>query len=133
MTTTIHRYLGALIPAEEGGYTAVVPGPNANAEGATIEEARTVAFDMVQEVLFECMNEGDPLPKPYTAEEILRDYGDLGHLHFFEVAVELSMKSERVNMTMPVYVLAALDRAGVSNRSAFFAQAAMRQLAKQTN
>lgn len=60
----IHKYTVIFEPAEEGGYTVIVPAlPGLVTEGDTIEEAKTMAEDAIRCHLSSLQSRGLPIPK----------------------------------------------------------------------
>lgn len=73
-----HRYTVTFLPAEEGGYTAIVPAlPGCVSEGDTYEEALENIKEAIQAYIESVRKDGLPVP-----EEISEDlcFNDIGHL-----------------------------------------------------
>lgn len=59
----MHRYSVILIPAEEGGFTVLVPAlPGCNSEGDTFEDALTNARDATRLYLQVMIDRGEEIP-----------------------------------------------------------------------
>jgi predicted RNase H-like HicB family nuclease len=126
------RYL-ALIDQDENGFGAIFPdAPGCVAMGATQEEAIKNAADALSEWIGDLLGDGDDIPPPRTARELLRDKEvarDLAQGAILaSVPVLLNVgRPARANISIDAGLLADIDEAsrrlGVT-RSAFLSAAA---------
>lgn len=99
----------------------------------TLEEAQTRATEVLSFHIQAMVDDGDPIPAGGDEEALLRvikDYEDEGHrVVIASIGVDIPTgKAKRVNVTLPEYVLEAVDqwaRRHGQSRSALLASATM--------
>ncbi|MCH8204745.1 MAG: type II toxin-antitoxin system HicB family antitoxin [Candidatus Hydrogenedentes bacterium] len=65
-------YTVKLVPAEEGGYTVLVPAlPGCVTQGETYEEAIAMAKEAIQLYLEVLIEDGDPIPEEPESDKAL--------------------------------------------------------------
>ncbi|NCO66457.1 MAG: pilus assembly protein HicB [Candidatus Aquicultor secundus] len=87
-----YQYPAILIPAEEGGYTVLVPDlPGCVTQGETVEEAFEMAKDAIAGWIEVALEYNEEVPGSSTLEQIA------GHLdEFLEGVVETKEERDRV-------------------------------------
>ncbi|MEO1001424.1 MAG: hypothetical protein AAFW69_12610 [Pseudomonadota bacterium] len=65
-------------PDGAGWYCVVVPGPNVNAQGRTEAEALIEAAEILQDVLEDCVRDGEALPAPADGDIYSDDFPRVG-------------------------------------------------------
>lgn len=117
-------YPGVLYPPGEDGLSGVhIPGVEIVASGASPEEALTDAAEILQELIDQLADRGEEIEGPADPREVEVDGGQLVLLPAF-----LPVEKARFNVMMDANLVRRID-AVTSNRSAFLASAARRQLA----
>lgn len=116
-----------VVHKDEGSdYGISIPDvPGCVSAGASLAEA----FEGIREAIY-CHAEGmlldgEALPAPTAAENVDLDGGQLA---FLDIDIEkISGEMERVNVTLPKWLIAAIDQKA-SNRSRFLAESAAKAL-----
>jgi predicted RNase H-like HicB family nuclease len=110
--------------------------PGAATAGDTFEDAYNVAVEIAHLLLQEIAAEGRDIPMPTSTAEHLGnpDYIGMGW-GMLEIDISPYMgKTEKVNVTLPGYVIQRIDRYvrehNVKSRSSFLADAAMEKLVR---
>ena len=104
----------------------------------TLDEARSRAAEALSFHIQSMVDDGDPIPAGGDEDallEMVKDYEDEGHrVVIASVGVEIPAgKAKRVNVTLPEYVLDAVDRWAKSHgqsRSGLLANATMDYIAR---
>ena len=116
---------------EETAYGVVFPDlPGCFSAGDTFEEALDNAKEAAELWLEEQIDSGEPIPKPRDMEKVVKENEfDKWVIGFVDIdIVQLSDKTERINITLPRKVLRKLDakasKAGIS-RSGYIAEAVL--------
>lgn len=119
-----HFYPAILYPADRAGlHGVVVPALNINASGDSQQSALSDAAAILQEVIDDLANAGEPIPLPPGIASIDTDGGQV-------VLLPASVPGQnlRINVMMPEELVKRID-AAAPNRSAFLAAAARAKLA----
>lgn len=115
-------------------YGVTVPDiPGCFSAGATISEALREVKEAIIGHLAILAEDGEdiPVPSEVDAHQGKAEYADAV---WGTVEVDVTPflgKTEKVNVTLPTIISAKLSRAGVTNRSAFLAEAAAEKLARE--
>ena len=110
--------------------------PGAATAGDTFEDAYNAAIEIAHILLEEMASQGQAVPIPSSARTHRGhpDYADMGW-GMLEIDITPYMgKTEKVNVTLPGYVIQRIDRYvrehNVKSRSSFLADAAMEKLVR---
>ena len=110
--------------------------PGAVTAGDTFEEAYNAAVEIAHIMLEEWVSSGHTVPMPSSAKAHCShpDYQDMGW-GMLEIDVSPYLgKTEKVNVTLPGYVIKRIDRYvrdhNVKSRSSFLADAALEKLTR---
>lgn len=78
MRSTI--YFPAILFRQDGDGVAgcTIPGPNINAGGETDDAALADAAEVLQAVIEEALEEGEPLPEPATTALVFEEIAEVG-------------------------------------------------------
>ena len=117
---------------EDGtAYGVTVPDiPGCFSAGDSFEEALDKAVEAITGHLEILAEDGEavPLPGDLSEHQANADY-DGGIWGFVEVDITPFLgKGEKINVTLPSLVLHKIASAGIKNRSAFLAEAALKEL-----
>ena len=128
-------YIALLRKERLSDYSVDFPDfPGCITAGKTLEEARAMAAEALAFHIEGMEADGEPIPVP-SALDTVRLVRQHRKAVPFLVEVEPETKIQRINITMTARVLRAIDsytgEVGMT-RSAFLAQAAMRELATAT-
>ncbi len=116
---------------EDSDYGMVVPDlPGCVSAGPSLSIAMEMTHEAVQCHLEGMAKDGDPFPAPSELDDVVEDE-EYAHAKAF-AAVEidldrLSAESERINITLPKWLISAIDSAE-PNRSRFLAKCAIEGL-----
>lgn len=105
--------------------------PGCITAGATLDEARTLAAEALALHLEGLAEDGEAAPEPSSLEAIMVDRANRDGVAIL-VDAPRSVKTVRVNITLPEDALAEIDRAAESRgmtRSGFIVQAARKDIA----
>jgi predicted RNase H-like HicB family nuclease len=126
------RYF-ALVDGERGNYGVVVPDlPGCTAMGKTVDEALRNAADAALVWARDALADGEPLPRPTSAEklradpEIAKALAEGAALAVVPLILD-SGRPAKANLSLDTGLLAAIDEAAAAKgltRSAFIASAA---------
>jgi predicted RNase H-like HicB family nuclease len=124
-------YPVVLFKDKDGDYGAVVPDlPGCVSAGDTVEQAVRGIEEAIYCHLEGMAMDGESFPKPSDVEEVSGKREFRSGLGWYFVPVDLGRLStavERVNITLPKWLLQAID-AAAPNRSRFLAESALRAL-----
>ena len=105
--------------------------------GDTFEDAYNAAVEIAHIMLQEIASGGDTIPMPTSAAEH-RSNHDFANMGWGMLELDISPymgKTEKVNVTLPGYVIQRIDRYvrdhNIKSRSSFLADAAMEKLVRQ--
>ena len=101
--------------------------PGCITAGRTADEARRMAAEALGLHIRGMMEDAEPIPEPSPLDTIMADPANREAIGFLVDAANGSERSVRVNVTLPVDALNAIDRAS-RNRSRFLAEAAREKL-----
>jgi len=123
------RQFIALIHKEEGSdYGVSFPDlPGCVTVGVDLDEARAMAEEALALHLEGLVEDSEAVPEPSSLEDVMADPENRSGVAILVAAPQQSVKSVRVNVTLPEDVLAQLDRYAESHgltRSGFLLQAA---------
>jgi predicted RNase H-like HicB family nuclease len=102
--------------------------PGCVTAGHTLDEARAMAAEALAGHLAVLEEMGEPAPVPSSMEALQNDPHQAGATLVLIDIPEDYLKSERVNVMLPRYLLGRIDAVS-SNRSRFLAEAAEKLLA----
>jgi predicted RNase H-like HicB family nuclease len=132
------RYV-ALLDGKPGAYGVVVPDlPGCTSGGRTTDEALRNAVEAVRLWAEDARADGEPLPRPRSADALRRDaevaaaLGDGAALAIVPLLLD-SGRPAKANLSLDAGLLAAIDEAAAAHgltRSAFIASAARDKIAK---
>ncbi|MFG6206925.1 type II toxin-antitoxin system HicB family antitoxin [Pseudomonas retamae] len=112
--------------------------PGAVTAGDTFEDAYNAAVEVAHIMLQEIAAAGEPIPLPTSASASAhRSNADFAEMGWGMLELDISPylgKTEKVNVTLPGYVIQRIDRYvrehNVKSRSSFLADAAMEKLVR---
>ena len=127
------QYLLAIHKDPDSCYGVTVPGlPGCHAAGDTLEDAINQAKDAIESHIETLILAGDDVPVSPAAEDIRSDpdYADVHYWALCDVDMaQFDSKTERINVTIPRFVLSRIDRQlGEGQRSGFLTEAALKAL-----
>jgi len=126
-TVAIHKDKGS-------DYSVTVPDvPGCFSAGVTIEKALRESVKAIQGHLGILAEDGEDIPLPVHMSEHQSD-PDYQDAIWCVVDVDITPylgKAEKINVTLPALLNAKIAKAGISNRSAFLAEAAAEKLARE--
>jgi predicted RNase H-like HicB family nuclease len=105
--------------------------PGCISAGSTLDEARTMAAEVLALHLEGMHEDGEAIPEPSTLEAIMADADNRDGVAIIVDLPRHSGRAVRINITLPEDILAEIDRhAEVSglSRSGFLALAAKREM-----
>ena len=110
--------------------------PGAVTAGDTFEDAYNAAVEIAHIMLQEIMADGESIPMP-TSAAAHRENPEFADMGWGMLELDISPylgKTEKVNVTLPGYVIQRIDRYvrehNVKSRSSFLADAAMEKLVR---
>ena len=107
--------------------------PGCVSAGATLDEARAMAEEALAMHIEGMVEDGEPLPEPSSIEDIMAERENRDAVAILVPAPAQSMKSIRVNITLPEDTLREIDAYAESfgfTRSGFLARAARQVMGK---
>lgn len=121
---------------QDSDFGVTVPDiPGCFSAGSTVSEALNNAVEAISGHL-ECLaKDGESIPKAEELEEYINDPKYANAYLKTVVSVDLTKISneiERVNITLPKWLISAIDRTE-PNRSRFLAESAIKNLSNQSN
>ena len=122
-----------LIP-DAGGYVVEIPDFAIGTQGDSIPEAMEMARDAIGLMGIDMEDDGKSLPIPSTLESVSKGPGDIVTLvdvDFTEYRRQNDMRSVRRNVSLPCWLNAAAEKAGI-NVSAVLQAALKQQLHLET-
>lgn len=124
----MRQYIALIHKEEESDYGVSFPDlPGCVTVGVDLDEARAMAEEALALHLEGLVEDGEAVPEPSSLEDIMADAENRSGVAILIAAPQQSVKSVRVNVTLPEDVLAQLDRYAESHgltRSGFLLQAA---------
>ncbi len=125
------NYIAFIHKEKKSGYGVSFPDfPGCVTVGSTMNEAHTLATEILAFHITGMQEDGEKIPVPSSLEKALAsDLAD-EHLAVIVVPVKPASKPKRVNVIMDSGLLRQIDEV-TNNRSAFLAQAARNELARQ--
>ena len=127
----IIEYVG-LAEKVDDGYTVFFPDfPGFGSAGKTLSKVRKNAKDGLISHLELMIEDGEPLPKPTSLDNVMKLPDAKGCVPLIIGIIAPSGKAQRINITIDSALLNAIDSAAVSQhktRSALLAEAAQRLL-----
>ncbi len=125
------EYIG-LAEKVEDGYSVFFPDfPGFGSAGDTLEEARKNAKEGLIAHIELMVEDGEHISKPSSLDKIMQLSDAKGCIPLIIAIIPPSGKSQRINITMDIALLHAIDLAATSQhktRSALLAEAAQRLL-----
>ncbi|HVI67102.1 MAG TPA: type II toxin-antitoxin system HicB family antitoxin [Bradyrhizobium sp.] len=103
--------------------------PGCVSAGATLDEARRMAQEVLELHVSGMVEDGEELPAPSSLEAIMADPENGDAVAFLVTLREPADRTVRVNITLPERLLRRIDERA-KNRSAFLARAAEKALAE---
>lgn len=117
-----------ILTPDAGGYVVEIPDFEIGTQGDSIPEAMEMARDAIGLMGIDMEDDGKSLPIPSTLESVSKGPGDIVTLvdvDFTEYRRQNDMRSVRRNVSLPCWLNAAAEKAGI-NVSAVL-QAALKQ------
>lgn len=117
-----------ILTPDAGGYVVEIPDFAIGTQGDSIPEAMEMARDAIGLMGIDMEDDGKSLPIPSTLESVSKGQGDIVTLvdvDFTEYRRQNDMRSVRRNVSLPCWLNAAAEKAGI-NVSAVL-QAALKQ------
>lgn len=117
-----------ILTPDAGGYVVEIPDFAIGTQGDSIPEAMEMARDAIGLMGIDMEDDGKSLPIPSTLESVSKGPGDIVTLvdvDFTEYRRQNDMRSVRRNVSLPCWLNAAAEKAGI-NVSAVL-QAALKQ------
>ena len=117
-----------ILTPDAGGYVVEIPDFAIGTQGDSIPEAMEMARDAIGLMGIDMEDDGRSLPIPSTLESVSKGPGDIVTLvdvDFTEYRRQNDMRSVRRNVSLPCWLNAAAEKAGI-NVSAVL-QAALKQ------
>ncbi len=117
-----------ILTPDAGGYVVEIPDFAIGTQGDSIPEAMEMARDAIGLMGIDMEDDGKSLPIPSTIESVSKGPGDIVTLvdvDFTEYRRQNDMRSVRRNVSLPCWLNAAAEKAGI-NVSAVL-QAALKQ------
>ena len=123
-----------ILTPDAGGYVVEIPDFAIGTQGDSIPEAMEMARDAIGLMGIDMEDDGKSLPIPSTLESVSKGPGDLVTLvdvDFTEYRRQNDMRSVRRNVSLPCWLNAAAEKAGI-NVSAVLQAALKQQLHLET-
>ena len=121
---------------QDSDFGVTVPDiPGCFSAGSTVSEALNNAVEAISGHIECLVKDGEPIPEAAELEEYINDPKYSNAYLKTVVSVDLtkiSTEIERVNITLPKWLISAIDRTE-PNRSRFLAESAIKQLSNQSN
>ena len=126
------QYIALIHKDADSDYGVSFPDfPGVITAGATLDEARARAEEVLGFHIEGLIEDGVTLPEPSSLETVMADPSNRDGVATLVSAEKRPAKSMRVNVTLPADVLAEIDRYAEAHgftRSGFLAQAAKRAI-----
>ena len=126
------HYIGLIHKDVESDFGVSFPDfPGAITAGASLDEARAMAEEVLAFHVEGLIQDGEPIPEPSTLETIMADPDNRDGVASLVSLTTAAKKAVRVNVTLPEDVLDQIDRFADSHgytRSGFLVQAAKRAM-----
>ena len=106
--------------------------PGCVTAGGTLEEASRMAAEALELHIAGMVEDREPIPEPATLDAIMADSKNRDGVAFLVEVGTRPARSVRINVMLPVDLVAAIDRVA-SNRSRFLADAALANLRARSN
>jgi len=124
------NYIGLMYKDPDSDFSVCFPDfPGCVTAGTTLEDAWHMAAEALAFHIDGMRSGGEPIPEPSTADEIKADPENDGALLFLVEVPDPPGRSQRINVTLPEDLIAAIDRT-TKNRSRFLAEAGRERLAR---
>lgn len=127
-------YTVAIHKDKDSDYSVTVPDiPGCFSAGDTLSKALRETVEAIQGHLGILAEDGEniPVPSDMSEHQANVDYLDaIWCLVHVDITPYLG-KSEKINVTLPTLITRKIVQAGISNRSAFLAEAAAEKLARE--
>lgn len=123
-----------ILTPDAGGYVVEIPDFAIGTQGDSIPEAMEMARDAIGLMGIDMEDDGKSLPIPSTPESVSKGPGDIVTLvdvDFTEYRRQNDMRSVRRNVSLPCWLNAAAEKAGI-NVSAVLQAALKQQLHLET-
>ena len=123
-----------ILTPDAGGYVVEIPDFAIGTQGDSIPEAMEMARDAIGLMGIDMEDDGKSLPIPSTLESVSKGPGDIVTLvdvDFTEYRRKNDMRSVRRNVSLPCWLNAAAEKAGI-NVSAVLQAALKQQLHLET-
>lgn len=123
-----------ILTPDAGGYVVEIPDFAIGTQGDSIPEAMEMARDAIGLMGIDMEDDGKSLPIPSTIESVSKGPGDIVTLvdvDFTEYRRQNDMRSVRRNVSLPCWLNAAAEKAGI-NVSAVLQAALKQQLHLET-
>ena len=123
-----------ILTPDAGGYVVEIPDFAIGTQGDSIPEAMEMARDAIGLMGIDMEDDGKSLPIPSTLESVSKGPGDIVTLvdvDFTEYRRQNYMRSVRRNVSLPCWLNAAAEKAGI-NVSAVLQAALKQQLHLET-
>lgn len=123
-----------ILTPDAGGYVVEIPDFAIGTQGDSIPEAMEMARDAIGLMGIDMEDDGKSLPIPSTLESVSKGQGDIVTLvdvDFTEYRRQNDMRSVRRNVSLPCWLNAAAEKAGI-NVSAVLQAALKQQLHLET-
>ena len=123
-----------ILTPDAGGYVVEIPDFAIGTQGDSIPEAMEMARDAIGLMGIDMEDDGKSLPIPSTLESVSKGPGDIVTLvdvDFTEYRRQNDMRSVRRNVSLPCWLNAAAEKAGI-NVSAVLQAAVKQQLHLET-
>ena len=123
-----------ILTPDAGGYVVEIPDFAIGTQGDSIPEALEMARDAIGLMGIDMEDDGKSLPIPSTLESVSKGPGDIVTLvdvDFTEYRRQNDMRSVRRNVSLPCWLNAAAEKAGI-NVSAVLQAALKQQLHLET-
>ena len=123
-----------ILTPDAGGYVVEIPDFAIGTQGDSIPEAMEMARDAIGLMGIDMEDDGKSLPIPSTLESVSKGPGDIVTLvdvDFTEYRRQNDMRSVRRNVSLPCWLNAAAEKAGI-NVSAVLQAALKQQLHLET-
>ena len=123
-----------ILTPDGGGYVVEIPDFAIGSQGDSIPEAMEMARDAIGLMGIDMEDDGKSLPIPSTLESVSKGPGDIVTLvdvDFTEYRRQNDMRSVRRNVSLPCWLNAAAEKAGI-NVSAVLQAALKQQLHLET-
>ena len=126
------HYIGLIHKDVESDFGVSFPDfPGAITAGASLDEARAMAEEVLAFHVEGLIQDGEPIPEPSTLETVMADPENRDGVAILVSLTTATKKAVRVNVTLPEDVLDQIDRFADSHgytRSGFLVQAAKRAM-----